>query len=736
MSSEYSLFCITDNRREYVWSDTPPTHCPVNAEHEIESLPPTLIRKRLNKIIIAQTGLGDFITIDDALASINGATNVIFQIYPGTYIVNNPIILPEGTVFEAVGTSGNTIVVASNPNADVIILSKWCKIYGLHITGAYGTGSRGIYFNGSTGTGAVASVEQCFISDCDIGMEANGGPDILYSSTTIIFTRNININKALYAHNSGFIITSNMLLSGSYTGQNTIFNAAYVMDQGSKISMTTSSIYFCGNALYVDNNGFMEITLMTINYTGTGLVIGSNNTGSIVRLSSVNVLNSIQYDLSILSTNADISIHSSQLDENKINNPNDVIVNANFQYLNQNKKFMTYTGDIKFGTVSNPTVVSFGEGRYDTSYNIILSNNNLDQETIWIENTDAAANDDGITFNLFQKNEPGYCCYIGASHPILGVKICITTATINPVSMDDVIWEYWNGNNWIQFNIMQLYASSPYYCYTINSCISVADKFQIRFGLTTTTPFVLKTIDDFTAYWIRLRIINTIPSIPVCEYIKVHVSQTEINSDGFIEHFGNARTVGKLSWNFDNGNGTTNYPINQDIFLSKNIIINKKTNAFLQGVLSRISMVGRLASDIDISFPVKLKFSFLVDNNTSGNILWTIRTANTQNNNNVYTNLNDAPIDFDPAYTDTFNIVTTIPENKAYKELRETFSIDVDKINVNPRPDDGVESLLWISIERDATETNVNDTFDGSVFIIEQDIHYIKWCDGDHVLSY
>ena len=55
---------------------------------------------------------------------------------------------------------------------------------------------------------------------------------------------------------------------------------------------------------------------------------------------------------------------------------------------------------------------------------------------------------------------------------------------------------------------------------------------------------------------------------------------------------------------------------------------------------------------------------------------------------------------------------------------------------VNPNPSTGQPDLIWLTIERDATGSNANDTYNGNVTVVQMGVYYIKWRDGGHVTGF
>jgi len=732
MSTHYRLYCTTEAKYIETWASIIPTECPNNSGHTIQTDSITIIEQKLNKIIISQDGQSDFTNITDALTENAGKYNTVFQIYPGTYVETNPIVLPVGCVLSSVGTAGNVVIVGNDPTKDMFYLSSWSKLYGILSVGYATAGCRAVYFNGSYGNGSMTDIQDCIFQNYDIGIEVEQGPDTLLLRSCIITASTASLSKGVYIHSGGLIIANRTMITG--------VAPYYLYEYGvhctgltTKLSLTSGAIYLCTHGLFGEDQPMYEVSLITIRYCVNGITVGSVLPGAIWRLSALNIQDSTTYDLNVLSTSGDINIFSGQLDDAKVYNPNKVNINARYQYVAQNKNVCTTTGDIKYGTVLSPTIVAIGEGRYDNISNYCLSNSNLEVGT-WVDNTDAALQTDANNFNLFQAVTAGNCYYIGSPRPILGLRIHISTAVTSIVPINDLIYEYWNGTSWVSFYTLQSYALRPFYTYVNNHCISIADKFNVRFGLTSDTPFATKTLNGLTLNWIRVRIINNIASIPVVEYIKLHCSHIEFGGDGFSEYFGNARTVVALPWKLETSSSVSSLLGNKELFLSKTLSIGKKNNTFAFDALSKIGIGGFLPEDIDISFPIKIRLSFIGDSNTAGDVEWKIDMSHTIVDSDIFDNSIDAPTN--PSNNTTTTIITSIPINKKNKEIRETLPVNIYELYVNPKPDDGDQSHLWMNLQRDAQVSNTNDTYPGNIYIVNFEIKYIRWCSGDHLLSF
>ncbi len=246
-----------------------------------------------NTIHISQDpASGQYLTIKAAIEA-NPIPNTIFLVQPGTYVEDNPITLPMSSYLLGAGTTAQVTVVASNPSSDLIIMNAWSKLDSMIITGASGTGARGIYFDGSIlGTGVYALFEECIVTDCNVLIEANNGPDTLLGYRSLIGASSTgdSPSKGIYVHNGGQFTASSISVAGSQTPYVPIVDGIICEDPGSKISLSTSNVYLCTRGVSQDNDGEMELNLLTARGNVTTMYIGSTGTNCKMRANSFSML--------------------------------------------------------------------------------------------------------------------------------------------------------------------------------------------------------------------------------------------------------------------------------------------------------------------------------------------------------------------------------------------------------------------------------------------------------------
>lgn len=685
------------------------------------------------EITISQTTQSQYTSITAAIAA-NNTPNNVYVVFPGTYIENNPIALPAGSSLRATGTAANTIVVAQNSGSDLITLNQKCHILGFTFDGAYGTGARGVYFDAtlSGGKGLFSVIEECFFTDCNIGLECDGKNyvgvvDTLFCDKVIVQSATVALAKGIYCHSGAQYIST----TGYVVGVPSYYPIAigyHCTDPGSKISLITGSAWFCGTGLELDNGCTSELSLLSLNYNTIASQVGSTGTTTKFSANSLAILNSTQYDISILPTNANVDIYSSYIDDSKLNNPNNVNINIKYNATNYGSYYQAIIGDLQIGSANQPSKTGLGEGLYVNNGIHVFSNTNLTTGT-WLDNTTGALSLATPSFNLFPTGAVGECMFIGSIYDIFGFKVNIITATTSVAQLDDVVWEYWNGTVWTQFYAMQTYPTYPCHTY-IDSFVSVVSEFNIRFGLTANSTFAQLTLNGQTSKWVRFRIVNALASVPIGEYIQVHTNSTIIDDDGYMEFFGNSRIAKNLEiTNIYSSNST---PGSNEIFISQNLSSAVTNNVFTINNLVRVGFIVRMQVDIDISFPIKLNLAFIGDNSSSGNVCWTVRYGYTAAGYSLFLSSGAAPSS--GTNQQSVQNIYSVTSGQNNVDLRTTISIDVHNIPSNPSSSD--KNILFIALERNAQSGNGTDTYPGNVYLMTMDTTYVSWTNGGHLTGF
>lgn len=696
-------------------------------KHEIGGNVYTYIGSQSNEIHISKETQGNFSSIKAAIAA-NPGDDRVFIVHPGNYVEDNPITLAPGTVLISCGNAENTFVTAQNEGSVVLNMNIKCKVLGF----TFRNGSTGIYFNQalSGGYGRYSAMMECFIINCLVGIEcdgynvhqAGGVSDTVYAREIVINSTVRTLDKGIYVRRGGQFISAGVTIYGvPPIGPNPavpITYGYYGTDAVSKFAMSISNCYFCGVGLYLDAGCSSELTLLTLKYNANGVILGSNGTGTRFSVNSLDINNSVDKDITVLSSTALIEVHSGVFDDTKILNPTGARLNMRYHTNKNGKTRQRMLGIINVGTPNEPAKMIIGEGSYDI-YSVAAFRNTDNEVGTWSDITADALEDSGNIFGLFAGTEVGNCLYLGRDKVPVGVKLNVQTATTSAVALQNIIWEYWNGTGWIEFNIMQTEDDEPFY-YVPNSCISTVGSYHIRFGLKSTAPLVAKTLNGVSKKWIRARVAVALPSVPMSEYILAHVHATKIGSDGYTEYYGDARNVKKLSWNLYDMASTGG--VNQTVYFGKKLFSGGSGNYFTNGINCSLSLSAFMPTDLDNSFPMKIILSAIGSVTGDATIVFRYGFSNT--GSPMYLNSTDAPTAAPDESTVTVTKTLTIGQ-----ETRVEALVPISHVNMNPSGQ-GPQSL-WFSVEHNNT-----DSYTGSITMTQVSGYYVSWIDGAHLLAY
>jgi len=704
---------------------------------EINGVETHYIGDQTNEIHISKQPQAHYSTIQAAIAA-NPGTDIVFVVHPGVYVEANPIVLEPGCVLEAEGSAENTFIVAADPTRAVLSITARSRVEGLTFTG----GSTGIYFDGSSGQGLYSAIMECFLINCLVGIEIDaknvqnlgGIPDTLYAREMIVAPTTRPLDKGVYIHSGGQFISVSVSVYGippapPSTPAIPITYAYYCTDPVSKIAMSLSNCYFTGNGLYIDNDCNSEIALLTARYNYNGIVIGPNGTGQTrLSVSSLESSLSSHYDFAVYAQNAIVEVHSGVMDDTKIYNPYQVALNMHYHTSSNGQSRQHLTGVICVGTPNASSELYIGEGYYDIYDNIVLQNTSSAETGTFTDVTVYSNQTMTMPFNLFIGTAADNCIYIGRNEVPVGIHVSVTIPTSSLTEEEVIEWAYWNGTSWVIFNAMQTQNAAPYY-YCEDSFISAVGQYQVRFGLTSQSPAALKTINGVSKKWVRVRVVSNLSSIPQSSFIYSHTNATKYNKDGFVEFFGDARPIKTFNWDINDMKPCKTIG-NQTVYLGKSLGAQLQNNLFAANTLASIARTCFIPTDLDGSFPIKLKFSIVGDSATAGNVQFVVRYNFSNVGSSVYFQQADAPDTSADEMTNTAIIAMGAANTKYRGELQ------LDLAGINTNPSNTGPQLMWVSIQRDATNANTSDTYPGNVALIQLTPYYISWIDGCHLLAF
>jgi len=310
----------------------------------------------------------------------------------------------------------------------------------------------------------------------------------------------------------------------------------------------------------------------------------------------------------------------------------------------------------------------------------------------------------------------------GTTTPVewLGIKASILTAA----SADgEIVIEYWNGSSWIEFTHMSTESSGNYFPYAMDLFERIGSE-QIRFQHDIQEDWVSNDPvglgNDYN--WVRFRLETVPTTLPVFEQWKVHSNRTEINADGWMEYFGEARPVESVGLPaFESAN---NSPNNQDLYLQDNFGIGYRENEFENGTTDAAGSLIYLPASVDTSCPLLLNIVMTQGNGTGGTQSdWVIRWAIVPEDENLYFDTIQSPTSNPIVQEKNVSIVTP-------STLTESFTLEVllDISGYRSRVASSFPDKIAVQIQRNGG----TDACDGNIATARVQVFYTKWCNGGH----
>lgn len=645
------------------------------------------------------------------------------------YVENNPLTVPDGVTLYGISVT-NVFVVAINPTQHIINVGHGCMIENITVTGAYGAGGVGFYYD-LAGTSTRSMVARLQATNCETGFLVEmttlntAYPTLLAAEVFLLATATDTVQNGVVVQNGGIIRFSSCGFIGNPIHQ--IGKGLVVKGAGSEAYIQDSGFNYCTTAVDIDDDGILKFSGGAFFTNGDSIHVGSTATeGCSLDIIGTYVDESTSHDVNVQATKVKrMTMSGSRIKANKINNPNKVKLLTSFVNDHEENKTHTILGELNVGNHQFPSGSCFGGG---SSHIIGLSVQSYDQGTTNYTDQTTSANSSGSSqFSPFVSIDVGNILYVGGDQEFPGIRVLMSTEAI--LGSGEFLSEYWDGSTWSEFMIMYSDAFSPYHphakkIFTEHSPLTEDKPYHVRFGKDM-TAWTTTTVNSVSKYWVRFRIVSQITQIPVFEQIKLHANTTFINEDGYIEYFGSSRPIKRLPWDLNIAKPANSSPFNQDIYLSDNLNVGRTENGFISNQVDRTALNAFLPYEIDTSCPLRLIWSWYCRGNT-GDVMWTVRWANSNDGALINESAGTAPSTFSSEQSKT--LTETVP-GTAYTQ--QTSIIEMDISNLIPvSHDSNTGELLWLSLER-----NGNDGADtaGDIILIQLAPFYFARAEGFHI---
>ena len=308
-------------------------------------------------------------------------------------------------------------------------------------------------------------------------------------------------------------------------------NTGLLVQNGSIATINNFSVYYCDTGINIFDGSIIRSTLLNVFGCGTACQISSDTgtTGSWVLsqfvAGTLNIENSINNDF-VVNQASTIQLLSVHLDDTKIINTSNTIINGNIQNYRNNINYQVLSGTVLAGTESINTTMYIGKN---------INENNI----VTLLDTSGTYTDISafmrVVWDPPQTITSGQNMYIAYTGSNTIYSICRGFDVImGTTSSATVIPQYWNGTSWVNVN----YSIYDITNYIINNNTTILAQSSSVYMDQTYIPTQIE-INGITAYWIRL------PNMPNCSISNIiyHSNCTVYCPNGCSRFFGNARRI-------------------------------------------------------------------------------------------------------------------------------------------------------------------------------------------------
>lgn len=690
------------------------------------------------QITVAQSG-GDYTTLADAITAAIALTpastnRVLITVYPGDYTEVNPLTIPSFVTVEGAGRPADVRINATTTTSPIIIMSGNATVERITVLGATGVGGIGIL---ATDVLPFCTIVNCTIQNCETGVSTTA------SSTTSNSSISSVENCVIFQTAPGIIDTGFFVGAGATSG---IFNcnvtgffggaigAGYQVEgKNSFLSARSIQCTFCTTGIDIENGDVGEEALgrvnnSTINNCGTGVLVGANATGEIFNTAILQTTGNFDIDVQTSTSTLFGTGNTFRVSQSNIN----VNSTTNIIHLSDdaNENRFSVISELSVGSVQNPRESTFGGG---DSHTIEMYVRTTEDDVTFNDFDSEAASPSGSTFAPWPTVNVGDILYVGGGVDTFpGIRLSVDTAP--DFTGGAFVVEYWDGSTWTETNYFISNANAPYLPRTE---FADSTSYQIRFGRT--TGWATTTVDSQIAFWARFRLTGTITSVGLFEQIKLHTNRVEINSDGFMEYFGTARTYKTLcdfAGRIEPGDQAVD-PGNADLYVSDTISAGLTENAFSGTATERIGLFTEIPFETDVSYPLIFRWRWRADG-AGGQTNWTVFYGFT-------TNFEDDTGNVSNLFESTAGAPTTGPNQQS---VSVTSPIAPEAINVNKiyscqvecdisdlitarESGSGMGDVFWWGLQRNGASGSDTNGSDAQVFTMAVDI--LAWCNGRYI---
>jgi hypothetical protein len=725
----------------------------------------------------------NFTTLAGAISAVNaqGATVLspcLIYMYPGTYTENNPLIIPANCSVTAGTSNQNTVVIKPSNTGNVLLsLEGSCRLNGLVIDGnglsTIGINSvyTGSYIGVKTDLVNNTTVKNCTLSNFSVSgistylSEASVNTKILIcknvSSQTLIPSLVTTNGFACFqgAILSGLDFTASTFLSSGSSGMTYGFNC---YDQNSYMDISRVQVTSCSTGIKIgdgsvpSNSQVNYPNLRLINglfsfYTAYGIYADAKSSSRLINCQfEINTVSDYANQISMFVVNPSLPAEnnfvetlSCNIRQDKISifngatNNQTLLIGINLSEIPGLIHNQVYN-DMSIGVPNYASELHCGEGTpYIYGMTVFVYNALTNTSTDQTNNASFSTN----TFQVFPTIQTvNNALYVACTNIFYGIDVYLTTAIQISSGLigSAVIFEFWNGSAWTNFNINSTLIIDPY-TNKSNTPLAYGDVlatttgYQYRFGKMTNWSTTLKTgasivlpvgVSDVLRYYMRIRVANTLISVvPVIDTINIEGNSVKLSNTGLIQYYGNGRVLNRqpIDMNILSSTGTAGETAATSTrFIATNtpttIAVNRANSTFADAVLTTVVYIWNPPYNIDTSLGINFNILFSRNVAAAGNIILKIDYVFVTPPN-VIANPTGSP---DAVGKTSGNIVVAVPTNNR-ESKNVTIPLSIQDLDPNV-------SSVWFKIAR--LGADASDTYANTIYILNMSIDYYVMNNG------
>ncbi len=682
-----------------------------------QTLTPTSLPTLQGVVSVAPSG-ADFTSIKAAYDSVVAPSSVnrwAVIVYPGVYS-ESPITLRPYLDLVAVSSRFVTKINAVDPNTALFTTS-----------GAGPMHVKGFSIDGVTNDAAfycalastAIEVVDCQIANCQYGFHATTGLIIVENVGT---TPTSTMTYMIFA-DGGNIQAHDCTVQG-----NGVF-AAYAYNDGGNIDMGDITLEGANvtTGLHSVNGGINDMHVFNMAAGTNGIILDGAST-----LKGMGLLleNGLPNHITVNDVASAIHV-TGDMSSDKFLLPtgytNDIIVFLDQKTGDEGQKVF---GELGVGRPEQGRESVFGEGDSYTRGMVVYTYN--PSGAVWTDVSVAASSGSGSTFTFpaIALNNAIYFAsglHNGDYLKTPGIKVNTLTAVV--LGGGAIVLEYWNGAAWVERTHMSTSSGGNYKTYG-EAIFERVQSDQVRFDINTDDAAKNDPMTHGTDYfWHRWRISSGVTTVPIFEQFKLHSNRTEINADGYVEYFGDARIRQKINgFTLGNFQASSSSPANQDVFIGDaggaRIGYGLIENEF-QTTLDQIARAQRVSPNTDTSSGVDITFSYFLQaaSGAGETVRFAVEWAITRDGDGIVDSTGNT------GNTTIQETILDVTVDSAPADIQMTDTIRIGIEGLLPNPEAAFGDILWIEFKRYGSV----DSYSSNVILVDISAKYWSWTPGAHV---